>query len=151
MAGEWYYAQDKTRHGPYTAQRMKELARAGWIVPTDTVWLDNKGPGVAASKVRHLFDPSPVSVPQAAAPVAATAPPHPATQPARQKRAVALQGVVVQGQDGKTVRFKKFCTKCRHEGSALAALPIAIGDMRSSFYCTKCSRSSEVLLRGSMA
>ncbi|MBY0229569.1 MAG: DUF4339 domain-containing protein [Gemmataceae bacterium] len=150
MAVEWFYAQDKKRHGPYTAQRLKELARAGCVIPTDTVWLNNEGPGVLASKVKHLFDPAPAPMPAAAALAVAVEPHAPAGEAVRRKRAAAVEGVVVLGQDDKIVRFKKFCTKCRHEDSSWATMPIMLGTMRAHFFCPRCRKNREVLLRGSM-
>ncbi|HEV3261767.1 MAG TPA: DUF4339 domain-containing protein [Gemmataceae bacterium] len=55
MADQWYYARDEDRHGPFTARQLKELAAAGEIHTTDTVWKEGVAQCVAAGNVKNLF------------------------------------------------------------------------------------------------
>jgi hypothetical protein len=55
MGNEWFYAREGGKLGPFTADRLKELAGAGQILPTDTVWKEGLERGVLASRVQHLF------------------------------------------------------------------------------------------------
>jgi hypothetical protein len=72
-----------------------------------------------------------------------------AEQPrAKKGRAVAGKGAILQGQDGVNVRFRKKCTECGHEESALTTMPIRQGIMRSPFYCRKCRKSRDVEIQG---
>jgi hypothetical protein len=77
MADRWYYAHDDNKVGPYSAQELKELAAAGKILPTDTVWKEGVEKGVLASRVKNLFAPAgaDVSPPPAPSPVPPAAPP----------------------------------------------------------------------------
>lgn len=68
MNNQWYYARDGGKIGPFTADRLKELAGAGQILPTDTVWKEGVERGVPASRVQHLFAPA-VVVAQAQGPL----------------------------------------------------------------------------------
>jgi hypothetical protein len=58
VADLWYYSHDKQKIGPCSARRMKELAADGSILPTDVVWKEGVEKGVAANKVKHLFQPA---------------------------------------------------------------------------------------------
>jgi hypothetical protein len=73
MADRWYYVHGDSKQGPCTGQQLKELAAAGQILPTDTVWKEGIEKGVPARKVRYLFAASQA---EAAAPLA-EAPPAP--------------------------------------------------------------------------
>jgi hypothetical protein len=55
MANEWFYARGTKRMGPFSPRQFKDLADAGTIVPSDTVWKDDLKVGVLASRVRNLF------------------------------------------------------------------------------------------------
>ncbi len=55
MADSWYYARDDKRNGPYSSRQLRDLADAGSILTTDTVWKTGVELGVLASKVKHLF------------------------------------------------------------------------------------------------
>ena len=55
MADSWYYARDDQRNGPYTGRQLRDLADAGSILVTDTVWKTGVELGVLATKVKHLF------------------------------------------------------------------------------------------------
>ena len=55
MADSWYYARDDERNGPYSGRQLRDLADAGTILQTDTVWKTGVEQGVPATKVKHLF------------------------------------------------------------------------------------------------
>jgi hypothetical protein len=55
MTTQWYYVHDAKRLGPFTARQLAELAAAGKILPTDTVWKEGMEKGVPAEKVKNLF------------------------------------------------------------------------------------------------
>jgi GYF domain 2 len=76
MADQWYYGPGATRLGPFTAQELKDLAAAGKIQSTDTIWKEGLEQGVPATRVRNLFpQPQPVARPPTAS--AGAAPPAP--------------------------------------------------------------------------
>jgi hypothetical protein len=79
MAELWYYAQDGVRKGPCSARKLQELAAAGSIRPTDTIWKEGVAQGALAKNVKHLFPIAPVKVVE---PVLAPIPEPPATAPA---------------------------------------------------------------------
>src|SRR5216684_6371639 len=55
MTTQWYYVHDAKRLGPFTARQLAELAAAGKILPTDTVWKEGMEKGVPAEKVKNLL------------------------------------------------------------------------------------------------
>jgi hypothetical protein len=55
MAGHWYYAHDDNRIGPCSDRQLRDLADAGQILPTDTIWKAGVEQGVSAAKVKNLF------------------------------------------------------------------------------------------------
>jgi hypothetical protein len=75
MADLWYYAHDGVRTGPCSARQLQELAAAGSIVPTDTIWKEGVAQGALAKNVKHLFPTAPV---KAVDTVVATIPEPPA-------------------------------------------------------------------------
>jgi hypothetical protein len=82
MSTLWYYAHDEKKLGPFSQTQLKEMAAAGTILPTDTVWLKGVVQGAQASRIKNLFPhavANPVQAicdvpPTAAAPVASTPP-----------------------------------------------------------------------------
>jgi hypothetical protein len=116
------------------------------VLRTDTVWEDGNEDGVPAIRIPHLF------------PAAAHRPPTPQTPPAPQaytprptagqRRAVAGPGAVISGQDGKTVRFTKKCTKCGKQDRSTSTATIVAGTMRFGFFCPKCRRRQPVEIQG---
>jgi hypothetical protein len=97
--------------------------------------------GVAAS-----IPDDPPLLPETAAP----APPPPGPQhQVRKRRATASSGATVVGQDGTYVRFRKKCSACAHEDSSWQTLAIMVGMMKSNYFCPKCRKNREVVLRGS--
>jgi hypothetical protein len=86
----------------------------------------------------------PPLVPEPAAPAAG---PEPQQRP-RKRRATASSGAVVVGQDGTYVQFRKKCPACAQEDSSRQSLAIMVGTMKSNFFCPKCRKNREVVLRG---
>lgn len=72
MADEWYYAREGEEYGPVSAARLKQLAGAGQLQPTDLVWKTGMDKRVPARTVKGLWGDS---VPGAAKPPAAPPPP----------------------------------------------------------------------------
>lgn len=162
MVDQWYYWCEADVLGPFTGRQLADLAAAGTLLPTDTVWKDGVEAGVQASKVHNLFQAATsvaveVAVPTAAVvaevepAVAATVAPGwgNVNQPTGHKlRAVAGKGAIIVGQDGKTVKFRKKCTTCGFEDSSWKCIPITRGTSRHSFYCPKCRKSRQVEVSG---
>lgn len=160
MVDQWYYWCESDVLGPFTGQQLADLAAAGTILPTDTIWKDGVEAGVQASKVHNLFPaateaPVAVAAPPAAvvaeaAPTAAVAPGWGSVnQPTGHKlRATAGKGAIIVGQDGKTVKFRKKCTTCGFEDSSWKCIPITRGTSRHSFYCPKCRKGRHVEVNG---
>lgn len=57
MSNGWYYARDAKKIGPVSPQQLKDLADAGTILATDTIWKEGNEQGVRASRVKNLFAP----------------------------------------------------------------------------------------------
>ena len=80
MADTWYYAHaDFVRIGPFSGQELRNLADAGSILRTDTVFKTGVEQGMSAAKVKHLFPlvvetPLPVAVDLAAVPLVVDTP-----------------------------------------------------------------------------
>jgi hypothetical protein len=55
VSDQWYYAWRGEKLGPYSGQQLQDLAQAGKIQPTDTIWQEGTTPGVLATRVRNLF------------------------------------------------------------------------------------------------
>jgi hypothetical protein len=62
MVQQWFYGQEGNKLGPCTAQQLRELASAGKIVLTDTIWKEGIDLGVLATRVKNLF-PLPAILP----------------------------------------------------------------------------------------
>jgi hypothetical protein len=93
MADQYYFSQDNTPSGPFSAAEMRRLAAAGRIRPTDPVWKEGTGQSVLAARVKNLFPAQPPDV--------ATTPPHQgpsaAAPPDPQATTPALQGAPPHG------------------------------------------------------
>jgi hypothetical protein len=175
MIDRWYYAHDEAKLGPFSGEQLKELAAAGQILVTDTVWQEGVEKGAPAAKVRYLFaaPPTDTLLPTAmvavAAPVAAESPspaqlfagmPEPEKKPEKAKlprevhvrRGTALggTGVIIVGQDGTTVKFRKKCTTCGYEDTSWNTMKIMSGSTRVSFFCPKCRKNRAGEIRGSV-
>jgi hypothetical protein len=59
MADQWYYSQGGDKVGPFSARQFKDLADAGRISPTDTVWKEGIELGVSAARVKNLLPLAP--------------------------------------------------------------------------------------------
>jgi hypothetical protein len=105
MADQWYYARDGNKLGPCSAQQLKDLAAAGQIQPTDTIWKEGLDHGVAASRVKNLFPPAALDQPQS--------PPSAAAAPA------ASEATVVGQKAGETIPLRPPAPN-RPDGSVLA-------------------------------
>jgi hypothetical protein len=66
----------------------------------------------------------------------------------RKATAIAVKGVIIVGQDGKNVQFRKKCTKCGYEDNTRQTVPIRNGMIRVPFYCPKCRKSEQVEIQG---
>jgi len=177
MTDRWYYWSEADVRGPFSAKQLADLAAAGQILPTDTVWKDGVERGVPACRVQHLFPvallspsgesdaplggavvPAPVSPPGAPAessrgvePVGPDLSPRWDSAyhpPTGRARAVAGKGAVIVGQDGTTVKFRKKCTECGHEDSSWKTMPITRGTTRVAFFCPKCHKQRHVEVHG---
>ncbi len=58
MADQWYYARNNQKHGPLTAQGLRQAAATGHLQPTDMVWKEGMSKWVAASSIKGLFPTS---------------------------------------------------------------------------------------------
>jgi hypothetical protein len=58
MGRRYYYSHDEIMLGPYSARELRQLAAAGEIRPTDTVWKEGIERGVQADRLRTLFPPA---------------------------------------------------------------------------------------------
>ncbi len=55
MADRWFYAHDGKRIGPFSGRQLHDLASAGEILITDTIWKEGVDRGVVAARVKYLF------------------------------------------------------------------------------------------------
>jgi hypothetical protein len=140
MPDLWYYGRGADLFGPFSGWQVADMADAGVVLATDTVWEDGAEDGAPAHSIPHLF-PAPVAVPP-------PAPVCPARPPADQRRAVAGPGAVICGQDGRTVRYLKKCTTCGKEDRSTSTATIVRGAMRSGFFCPRCRRRRPVEMHG---
>jgi hypothetical protein len=90
--------------------------------------------------------PEPVAQETSSALLPPSSPPPP---PVRKARAVAVNGVILIGQDGINVQFKKKCAVCGCEDRCRNTLPIRNGTTRVSFFCPTCRKRREGEIRGS--
>ncbi len=71
--------------------------------------------------------------------------------PAKKRKAVAVKGAIIVGQDGVKVRFRKKCATCNYEEASWSVLQITDGMMRGNFFCPKCRKKGSVEIRGLLA
>ena len=74
--------------------------------------------------------------------------PNPPPKQVRSLRAVGGMGVVIVGQDGVNVKFRKKCTACAHEDTCWHTLRIQAGTTRVSFFCPKCRKKRDGEIQG---
>lgn len=117
--------------------------------PAETVPLPEDMPVAKAAPESEIASShEPAEPAPATEPVAEKPRPKPPERPHPKGSARALKGAVIVAQDGKTVQFRKKCTKCGHEDTARQTSPIHNGMIRSAFYCPKCRKSHPVELQG---
>lgn len=68
-------------------------------------------------------------------------------KPVKKGRATAVRGVVIVGQDGEMVRFKKKCEKCGQLAGSANKMPIKSGVIRTNYFCPKCRKTGEVVIQ----
>jgi hypothetical protein len=173
MVDRWYYSRDESKLGPFSGGQLKELAAEGQILTTDTVWQEGVDKGSLAAKVRYLFatmpallpaavlveEPAAIQQPAAAPAILCEEKPIPAKDPEKPKppghvrkgRAIGGTGIIIVGQDGTTVKFRKKCMTCGHEDSSWNTMKIMNGSTRVNFFCPKCRKNRSGEIRGSMS
>jgi hypothetical protein len=67
---------------------------------------------------------------------------------APKRRAVAVKGAAIVGQDGTRVRFRKKCAACGYEDQCWSTLQITLGSMKTTFCCSKCLKKQGVEMKG---
>jgi hypothetical protein len=166
----WYYGRGSDITGPVSGSELADLAAAGRVLPTDTVWQDGVENGVPAGRVRNLFPSSPSApqldavaglsmpagepaaggCPAPAEPAGSPVPEAPALRaaPPQSGRAVAGKGVVLVAQDGKTVKYRGKCATCGREEAGWKSIAIPRGTTRVGFFCPKCRRRTEGEVHG---
>jgi hypothetical protein len=95
MADQWYYGGAENKQGPFTGQQMRDMAAAGTIRPTDTIWKEGMAQGVPAQRVKNLFptaSPSVASAPASASTPATEPPPASSAPPMQTGTAIATAG-----------------------------------------------------------
>ena len=55
MANNWFYRKNDQTHGPFSADVLQIMARAGVVSPDDLVWRDDMPEPVAARRVVGVF------------------------------------------------------------------------------------------------
>lgn len=55
MAEEWYVGKGGARSGPYSRERLGQMAASGELSPTDLVWREGMGGWAPASSIPELF------------------------------------------------------------------------------------------------
>jgi hypothetical protein len=68
-------------------------------------------------------------------------------KPAKKGRAMAMKGAVIISQNGETAQYRKKCVKCGHEDACRTTLPIRNIVTTTSFFCPKCRKAGEVVIR----
>lgn len=136
MADQWYYGRGAEIHGPFSGWEVADLADAGTVLSTDTVWEDGAADGVPAASIAHLF------------PTAAVVETPRPTPPAKKARATAGPGASIVGQDGTTVRFRMKCTTCGKEDNSSQTRAITRGTIRVGFFCSKCKKRRTAEING---
>jgi GYF domain 2 len=170
MTGQYFFAHGETKHGPYTADQMRDLATAGKIQRTDLVWQEGMKQRFQAALVEFLFEDSAAATETedsveapgepAAAHEAPEKPPDPMAErifekPARPpekdrpKRVVSIKGGILCSQDGKHVQFRKKCTVCGYEEQGRTTLLIRAVTMKIPFFCRKCRKGRVTEMLGS--
>src|SRR4051794_38180873 len=143
MADQWYYGRGAEVFGPLSGWAVADLADAGGVLPTDTVWEDGAEDGVPAGTIPHLFPADSAAV--------ALLPAAPPVSRPRRARAVGGPGVVIVGQDGVTARYRMRCTACGQEDRNTKTMAIARGSSRVRFFCPKCRKQRSAEIHGQVS
>jgi hypothetical protein len=106
-----------------------------------------EAPGPAASP-SPAAEGEPAAPAEDAKPTPAPAAPAPPKHPVKQARAIAIRGLIISGQDGTHVQFKKKCAVCGHEDPNKVRVPIKNGMNRMSFFCKKCKKVRQAEFQG---
>jgi hypothetical protein len=101
MAKEWYYMKNGATHGPITGTKLKLLALAGRLLPTDLVRKEGMSGWKAAKKVQGLFAGAKLTAPPPQPAKHALQLPEPEAASTRRKTTEASAGSV-QGQPAET-------------------------------------------------
>jgi hypothetical protein len=86
MAEQWYYAKDDEKRGPVTGARLRELAAAGELSPSDLIWQDGMAEWATALDMEGLFPEGVLPPPLPAAEAGPPPLPRPASA-SRERRA----------------------------------------------------------------
>ena len=54
MSEQWYYTKGDQKHGPVTAEKLKELAASGQLQPSDLIWKEGMKQWAKAELVKGL-------------------------------------------------------------------------------------------------
>lgn len=140
----WFYGRGSDITGPVTGLELSGLVAGGGVIQTDTIWHDTTEDGIPAGQMPDLFPPVAV-----VAPVAAKAFVNGMLPDAKRKgRATAGKGVILVGQDGKTVKYKGKCATCGREDASWKTIPIPHGTTRVGFFCAKCRKRRDGEVHG---
>lgn len=55
MSENWYFAKNGRREGPVSFERLKQLARSGWLARDDLVWQEGMADWIPAGQAEGLF------------------------------------------------------------------------------------------------
>jgi hypothetical protein len=81
-------------------------------------------------------------------PPPAPTPPSRPKEVKRKRRAVAISGAILMGQDGTTVLYRKKCGRCGHEDQVRSSMIIGIGICRATYFCPKCRKPTQIQIQG---
>jgi GYF domain 2 len=68
-------------------------------------------------------------------------------KPARKGRATAMKGADIVSQDGVNARYRKKCTECGQKDSACHTITITNKTTTVGYFCPKCRKNREVIIR----
>src|SRR5207253_745981 len=107
--------------------------------------------GAPSPAVAVPTDPAPPSA-AASGPASPTVPDKvaPPTPRVPLRRAIAVKGAILMGQDGVYVQYRKRCVECGYEDPCRSSMQIGQGLTRVYFFCRKCKKSRDVQIQGLM-
>src|SRR5262249_47514458 len=74
--------------------------------------------------------------------------PTPAGKARLKGRALAVKGVLIISQNGKSVQYRKKCERCGHVEACRTSMLIRRGCHTAIYFCPKCKKTSQVLIQG---